>query len=515
MKITSKLVLTSAMMATIMGAPIVADASSKVQMKVVNTSALNIRNIQDQTKLVERIGKGSIVEVIEALKNQPGWYYVKTASGKRGVCSGAYLTKVSNTSTQSSSSVCYTSEKLNVRSGAGTSYAVIKTVAKGTKVEKVSEVNGWAKIKLDNNKFGYCSATYLSKSKPQDNVSSSQSSTKTRYVNADFLNIRTGPSTIYNIYTKVYRGDAVKVVARRSDGWSKIDIGGKYYYVSTQYLTDTKPSNTSTSTSKTKTMYVKNDTLNVRTGPSTSYKLQTTLKKGASVSVVEKRNDGWSKINMGGKYYYVSSQYLSESKPSSVSYSYIVGEAKIPTSKISNNSLINVKNALSKVDGKILAPGAEFDYLKALGPLTRANGFVESGVISGGVYSTGIAGGICAGSTAIHNAVVKTGFRVTERRSHSLPSAYVKKGMDAMVTGSLSYRFVNTSNSSVRMRAYVSGGYIVVRFESTKDIKNGYTYVPETSVYGNGKEAMTTVWKMKDGKKVQVHQKFYSAYRKA
>lgn len=443
MRLETKFVLTSALLGVAMGAPMVANADSKVEMKVVRTDSLNIRDIQDQSKIVERIKEGSIVKIIKSMEKQPGWYYVQTSSGKKGVCSGAYLSRVTNTSNQSNSSVYYTKTPLNVRTGPSTTYPVLRTVAKDTKLEKISESNGWAKVKIGN-QIGYCSAAYLQGTKVQSSTTNNnQSASRTYYVvNTDSLSVRTGPSTIYKIYKKVATGTELKVLERRSDGWSKIIMDGKCVYVSSRYISQTKPSMLS-------------------------------------------------------------------------SYSYLCGEAKIPTSYISKNSLINVKNALSKIDGKVIQPGAEFDYLKSIGPLTKSNGYVNSTVISGGVYSTDIAGGICAGSTIIHNAVMKTGLKVTERRNHSLPSSYVKKGMDAMVTTPLTYRFKNTSNHPIRIRTYVSDGYIVAKLESTADIKNGYTYVPEVDVSSDGLKATTTVWKMKNGVKVKVHQKFYSTYKKA
>ena len=441
MEMRNKVILTSTVLATVMGMPIVASANSKVEMKVVRTSSLNIRNIQNQSEIIEKIKEGTIVEVIKPMEKQEGWYYVKTPSGKKGVCSGAYLTKVTSTS---NSQVYYTREKLNIRSGAGTQYSVITTVAKGTKVEKISQSNGWAKVRLSNKKIGYCNAAYLQENKIQANEVVAQSSAKTYYVdNTDSLNVRTGPSTSYSIYKKMRKGESVKVMERRSDGWSKISMDGKCYYVSSRYLNETKPSSASSA------------------------------------------------------------------------YSYVCSEAKIPTAKIAVNSLKNVINALSKVDGKVIAPGGEFDYLKTIGARTTSNGYVSSTIISGGSYTTAIGGGICAGSTAIHNAVVKSGLKVVERRNHSIPSGYVQKGMDAMVSGSLTYRFKNTSKYPVKIRAYVSGGYITVRLESTGDIKNGYTYQPEVTVSSDGLKATATVWKMKNGKKVEVHQVFNSTYKKA
>eukprot|EP01107_Rhizomastix_libera_P008823 TRINITY_DN2430_c0_g1_i1.p1 TRINITY_DN2430_c0_g1~~TRINITY_DN2430_c0_g1_i1.p1 ORF type:complete len:266 (+),score=66.07 TRINITY_DN2430_c0_g1_i1:3-800(+) len=60
------------------------------------------------------------------------------------------------------------------------------------------------------------------------------------------------------------------------------------------------------------TYTVNTATLNVRSGPGTSYKIVSTLKKGASVSVSSVSN-GWAKISNG----YCSSQYLTASSSSS------------------------------------------------------------------------------------------------------------------------------------------------------------------------------------------------------
>ncbi len=51
---------------------------------------------------------------------------------------------------------------LNVRSGAGTNYSKIGSLTQGTKVNVISESNGWSKINY-NGKVGYVSSQYLSK----------------------------------------------------------------------------------------------------------------------------------------------------------------------------------------------------------------------------------------------------------------------------------------------------------------------------------------------------------------
>ena len=83
-----------------------------------------------------------------------------------------------------------------------------------------------------------------------------------------------------------------------------------------------------------------------------------------------------------------------------------------------------------------------------------------------------------------------------------------------MVTGKLDYGFKNTSKYPVKIRAYVSGGKVVVRLESTGDTTNGYKFVPEVTVSPDGLKATTNVVKIKSGKKYP-HQTFYSSYRSA
>lgn len=57
-----------------------------------------------------------------------------------------------------------TTENLNMRSGAGTGFAVILTIPKEKSVELISESNGWAKVTYEG-KTGFVSKTYLSEVK--------------------------------------------------------------------------------------------------------------------------------------------------------------------------------------------------------------------------------------------------------------------------------------------------------------------------------------------------------------
>ena len=85
------------------------------------------------------------------------------------------------------------------------------------------------------------------------------------------------------------------------------------------------PSKDYNNNSKYSIYYVTTESLNVRSGPSSSYKLTGTLNYGESVTVLDSHSNGWNKIqylyfdpytsSFSTKYGYVAGNYLSASKP--------------------------------------------------------------------------------------------------------------------------------------------------------------------------------------------------------
>lgn len=63
--------------------------------------------------------------------------------------------------------------------------------------------------------------------------------TTVKYV-TDAVNVRTGPSTDFDVYTKLSRRSEINVIDE-SDGWTRILLDGKAYYVSSDYVTDELP----------------------------------------------------------------------------------------------------------------------------------------------------------------------------------------------------------------------------------------------------------------------------------
>ena len=108
---------------------------------------------------------GSIVTALERnsyvtlYETADGWRKVEYAKGQYGYCSETYLEEVST----QSATVKLTSGWLNVRGGAGTSYAVTHTLQNQSSVLILNESNGWSLILFDGTATGWVSSRYLVK----------------------------------------------------------------------------------------------------------------------------------------------------------------------------------------------------------------------------------------------------------------------------------------------------------------------------------------------------------------
>ena len=185
---------------------------------------------------------------VSYISESGNWTKVQYNSKTGYICSD-YLKKESSTSTTTNTMYVTASAGLNLRKGPSTSYAVIKTLSKGTEVTVVSSSNGWSKVNVGG-VSGYVSSDYLSSTKPSTGSSSSNestsNSTSTMYT-TDRLNLRKGAGTSYSVITTLDKGVAVTVHSS-SNGWSKVSVNGMTGYVSSSYLSSTKPSNSSSST---------------------------------------------------------------------------------------------------------------------------------------------------------------------------------------------------------------------------------------------------------------------------
>jgi uncharacterized protein YvpB len=133
----------------------------------------------------------------------------------------------SNETVAEAASYTYTVDatSLNVRSGPGTNYSRIGSLAQGSSVQVMERLaNGWYKINY-NGKTGYVSAQYI------------KTNEKLYRVNATSLIVRKGPGTNYGRIGSLKNGSVLNVIHKESNGWYKISYNGGTGYVSGDYVT--------------------------------------------------------------------------------------------------------------------------------------------------------------------------------------------------------------------------------------------------------------------------------------
>lgn len=130
---------------------------------------------------------------------------------------------------------------------------------------------------------------------------------KTGIVSSSYLNVRYSPSASGKLQLVLKKGNKVNVIGEK-DGWYKVrTASGKTGWVVSKYISLKADAIRKDSRSIKKIVIA--TTLNVRSGPDTSYTSIGKLYKNNEVDVISESN-GWSKIQFGSKIGYVSSEYL-------------------------------------------------------------------------------------------------------------------------------------------------------------------------------------------------------------
>ena len=131
-------------------------ADSSAVIISVGSGTLNVRSsASTSSSIVTRLSKGSYVTLISKTGS---WWRVEYAAGKYGYCSASYIHQVSGTAVKTVTNV---NVSVNIRSGPGTSYKKLGTLAKGTNAVVLSSSNGWSRVLYAGTKTGYISNRYL------------------------------------------------------------------------------------------------------------------------------------------------------------------------------------------------------------------------------------------------------------------------------------------------------------------------------------------------------------------
>ena len=280
---------------------------------VVSTDSLNQRATASTSGTVLQVlSQGDIVSVISGPTSANGynWYYV-TANAVNGYVAGQYLTAVGFVV---GDDVAINSNNVNVRSGAGTGYAVIdqlNTGAIATVIGGPSTANGytWYRIQYAGSLTGWTVGNYLTLSSAPSGEFGIGSWI---LVNDPPVNMRSGAGTGYSVILTLANNQAVKVTGTPTNAngyvWYPVQtIGGANGYV----VEDFFQGGIYTGDYGT----VEDGPLNLRSSASSSGSIITTLPDGASiyfnsVAPVYANGQTWFNVTWSGNTGWAAGIYL-------------------------------------------------------------------------------------------------------------------------------------------------------------------------------------------------------------
>ncbi len=179
---------------------------------------------------------------------------------------------------------------LNVRSGPSTGDRVVGVLAVGERVDLRGEArDGWTPI-FYWGQHGWVASQYLNTNaatpaEPETEEPSGGSGEASTAYTTSPLNLRTGPSTSHQVVRVLPINTQVSLTGLTQDGFAQVDDNGQLRWVSTDYLASEV-----TTTSKAYTTTA----VNLRTGPSTNYRIIRVLSVNTEVSFTGVTQDGFS-----------------------------------------------------------------------------------------------------------------------------------------------------------------------------------------------------------------------------
>ena len=350
MKVRNRIVsLILAMVLLVSSIPLNAFAAGDLMYGIgfITGSAVRLRSKADtDSKIIDTAKKG---EVIVVISKHDDWYKV-IYNLQEGYMHGDYV----DVSTAENAELGYgkiTAAKVNLRSGAGTSYSRVKQGSKGEKAYIIGINNGWYKVIFEG-KICYIRSDYLeltevpyennassnspkffrggkstgtkvsadaldgsgssSPDKPSSDTSESTSSSGETsdgimygigFVTGSGLRLRSSASTKSKTLDTASNGEVIVVVSKEGN-WYKVLYDLKEGYMHSDYLSVSKTENAELGYGK-----VTASAVNIRSGASASHSKVNQAKRGEKVYIIG-INDGWYKVIFENSIGYVRSDYV-------------------------------------------------------------------------------------------------------------------------------------------------------------------------------------------------------------
>nr|WP_231366500.1 VanW family protein [Zhihengliuella flava] len=129
----------------------------------------------------------------------------------------------------------------------------------------------------------------------------------------------------------------------------------------------------------------------------------------------------------------------------------------------------NLEAGQRKLNGVIVEPGETFSLIEVLGPITKENGYFESGVVEEGFSTTALGGGLSQISTQMFNVGWLAGYDDVEHRPHSRWFERYPAGRESTLwEGQIDMKWKNNTDTAVMIQAWVGDDRVYTRLWGTK-----------------------------------------------
>lgn len=293
--------------------------SAYADKAVIQVDYLNVRTGPGTN--YDRIGKVHTGETYKIIEEKDNWLKIQR-SGKDGWVA-KWLTKVK--ADQHITDRHYSKyDYLRIRSAPNLDGKIKGYLMKGDAVEPEKSDGKWVYIQKGNTN-GWVHGDYLTKEAKQkqepekdekaDENPSSTVKGKVK-VGTAVLNVRSENSTRGRILTRIRKGETYEYIAKK-DRWYQIKYSsGKTGWVAGWLVNETDNEQTNTPASKNTYVSLNYNGTNLRSGPSTNYKIVGRGHKGDQFQVLSKEGQ-WYKISYESKTAYVAGWIVEETNQES------------------------------------------------------------------------------------------------------------------------------------------------------------------------------------------------------
>lgn len=143
----------------------------------------------------------------------------------------------------------------------------------------------------------------------------------------------------------------------------------------------------------------------------------------------------------------------------------------------------NLRTGTAAINGTLVRAGETFSLEEALGPVDTAHGFAAAGVLTNGVHSEAVGGGLSQVATTTFNAAFEAGMDDVEHHPHSVWFRRYPAGREATLwTGVLDVKWRNSTPYAALVQAWLEGSQVRVRLWSTPYYQVAITSSERTNV---------------------------------